>query len=68
MRIIRCCKDCKERHIGCHGSCKDYIEQSKELIESRNKYRLENDSGKTIKKAKVWSHRSTVLRNSSHKK
>lgn len=24
---IICCKDCKERHVGCHSSCKKYAEE-----------------------------------------
>ena len=25
------CKDCKDRHIGCHGKCEKYLEYKKEL-------------------------------------
>lgn len=28
---IRSCKDCKERQVGCHSSCKRYLEDKKKL-------------------------------------
>lgn len=35
------CKGCQERHVGCHGTCPDYIafkaEREKELEEIRKK-------------------------------
>ena len=27
---VSCCKDCTERHVGCHSICKRYINQKKE--------------------------------------
>lgn len=27
MKIITCCKDCKERHVGCHAECEKYSSQ-----------------------------------------
>lgn len=24
---ITCCKDCQKRFVGCHSSCKEYLEQ-----------------------------------------
>ena len=27
MQKITCCKDCSKRRIGCHGMCKDYMEE-----------------------------------------
>lgn len=29
--FIRCCKDCKDRQVGCHGSCERYLEDRKKL-------------------------------------
>ena len=34
---IECCKDCQDRHIGCHGSCPEYIAQAKAAREEREK-------------------------------
>ena len=34
---IECCKDCQDRHIGCHGSCPEYIAQAKAAREERGK-------------------------------
>ena len=25
METIKCCKDCPEKHPGCHSTCPDYI-------------------------------------------
>lgn len=24
MRKIKCCADCQDRHVGCHGDCEKY--------------------------------------------
>jgi len=29
---ISCCKDCKERHLGCHSKCERYIKQKEDLL------------------------------------
>lgn len=26
------CKDCEDRHVGCHSECKSYIEQKNEYL------------------------------------
>ena len=43
MQIIDCCKECVApiRHIGCHATCEEYIEQSKrneKVREARHKH------------------------------
>lgn len=25
--IIKCCKDCKERQLGCHSTCEKYLKE-----------------------------------------
>lgn len=30
---ITCCKDCKERHHGCHAGCETYINEKKQYEE-----------------------------------
>lgn len=46
MFNVNTCKDCKERHVGCHGNCEKYI-QAKELCEKRKeeyrKFKRENN-------------------------
>lgn len=32
-RYINCCRDCKERYVGCHSKCERYIKQIKEWKE-----------------------------------
>lgn len=38
---IECCKDCQKRHIGCHGSCTEYIAQAQAAREERERRRKE---------------------------
>lgn len=38
---ICCCKECTDRYIGCHSTCKKYIEWSKENERIRDKIRIE---------------------------
>lgn len=35
---IICCKDCKERYIGCHSKCEKYITEKRNLEESKKLY------------------------------
>lgn len=37
------CKDCAERHPGCHSECERYKEYSRERAEIRNSERRIND-------------------------
>lgn len=30
MMNIKCCKDCKDRKVGCHGQCEKYITEKEE--------------------------------------
>lgn len=61
---ITCCKDCTERHIGCHGSCPEYIAQAKAASEEREKRRKakksENgaDAVLHIAARKMWTRRA----------
>ena len=32
------CKDCKERHSGCHAGCKKYAEYRKQIKKNKDKY------------------------------
>lgn len=37
--IITCCKDCQERHGGCHATCEKYIAQKAEHEAKKAEYR-----------------------------
>ena len=52
---INSCKDCKDRHVGCHSTCEKYINAKKEYDELQEK----------IKKSK---HRENDLNFVSSKK
>ena len=38
---ITCCRYCTDRHFGCHGYCKDYMEQ-RAALDNANRDRLDN--------------------------
>lgn len=37
------CKDCPDRHVGCHSDCERYLEFRKKLDELREKKRIESE-------------------------
>ena len=43
MIVIKCCKDCKERHLHCHSTCKKYIYERKELDKANAFVRKDDD-------------------------
>ena len=40
--IIKCCKDCNDREIGCHGKCERYIKEKEENDKYREAERKRN--------------------------
>lgn len=36
---ITCCKDCPDRHIGCHAVCERYLDQKATLEEEADRVR-----------------------------
>lgn len=61
---IECCKDCRKRHEGCHGSCPEYIAQAKAASEERERLRKqkkgenEADAVLHIAARKMWMRRA----------
>lgn len=47
--MITCCKDCvaPKRHIGCHGTCKDYIREKAADAERKKKMEAERKLNST---------------------
>lgn len=47
MALIKCCKDCKDRHPACHDSCYKYQREKTESNKARDKrlqfYQTEHD-------------------------
>lgn len=43
---IKCCKDCQDRHIGCHGTCKKYLDEVKAENEKKERLRKEKKGQK----------------------
>ena len=29
--VIKCCLDCRDRHLGCHGKCMKYLKEKAKL-------------------------------------
>lgn len=38
-----CCKDCRDRHIGCHADCSRYLQAKEEREKKRQIIRQEKD-------------------------
>ena len=61
---IKCCKDCAERHIGCHGSCQRYLDEAKdanaerERLRKQKKSQNEADAVLHIAARKMWMRRA----------
>lgn len=36
---ITCCKDCKDRYVGCHDKCARYLKEKQEFEETKKKIR-----------------------------
>ena len=60
---IKCCKDCTERHIGCHGSCQRYLDEvevanaERERLRKEKKGQNEADAVLHLSARKVWMRR-----------
>lgn len=61
---IKCCKDCTERHIGCHGSCQRYLDEveatnaERERLRKQKKGENEADAVLHIAARKMWMRRA----------
>lgn len=61
MISIHCCKDCPDRHVGCHATCETYIKEKKENDEMKQRVK---DSHKIdiYKSGKAFERRNKQLR------
>lgn len=41
--MITCCRNCSERHIGCHSACQRYIKEAEANARMREAIRTENE-------------------------
>lgn len=55
------CKDCKDRTIGCHSTCKKYIKEKAEYESNLHQYNVGRENDK-YRYAKVVEKRSKQLR------
>ena len=46
--VIKCCKDCNDRVLGCHSTCKTYLDAKAEFEkakeERRRQRKIDNDA------------------------
>lgn len=68
MGAIWCCKDCKDRHVGCHSVCEKYKEQKEKAKEIDDKAKKDNLFGGSLRSDRLWNHTSVALRHKSHKR
>lgn len=40
---IKCCRDCTERHLGCHGTCERYKKEQADMLASREEIRKQKE-------------------------
>ncbi len=33
--MVKCCKDCQKRHVGCHGQCPEYQKHKADHVQKR---------------------------------
>lgn len=38
MKLIRCCKDCPDRHLACHDTCERYRQEHREYQAEKEAY------------------------------
>lgn len=38
MNMIKCCKDCKERHLNCHSECERYLAEKSASIKDQREW------------------------------
>lgn len=50
MSTIDCCNDCvpPKRHVGCHGTCEEYLDQKKRWEEDKKKIKENNSKNQRI--------------------
>lgn len=64
QRKVTCCHDCQEREVGCHSTCKKYIEENEQYLKERDRIKNEKYKESAIlgaiidSKRRVMRHRS----------
>ena len=55
INVIKCCKDCvpPKRHIGCHSSCKEYLNERMEHDKIKNEYLKHADVEKRLVETEI---------------
>lgn len=65
--MIRCCKDCQDRQVGCHSTCERYIAEKAQYDKDQQAYKDMMRSIPTISKGS-WLGDSGVGRGRRKKK
>lgn len=62
QRKVTCCHDCQEREIGCHSTCKKYIEETEMHLMEREKIKAEKNKEAAIREAIICNKRRIMRR------
>ena len=65
--MIRCCKDCKERHPACWGSCEKYKVQKAENDELNAMIRKEKDRNSGLDGQRIKAIKKIMREGRTHK-
>lgn len=62
QRKVTCCHDCQEREVGCHSTCKKYIEENEQYLKEREKIKAEKNKEAAIREAIICNKRRIMRR------
>ena len=62
QRKVTCCHDCQEREVGCHSTCKKYIEEIEQYLKEREKIKTEKNKEAAIREAIICNKRRIMRR------
>lgn len=62
QRKVTCCHNCQEREIGCHSTCKKYIEENEQYLREREKIKAEKNKEAAIREAIICNKRRIMRR------
>lgn len=68
MSVIKCCKDCEKRHVGCHAKCEQYNSERNTIIKERGSLKKDTTvfAGRAYATAKNFNYSS--LSGRSHRR
>lgn len=62
QRKVTCCHDCQEREVGCHSTCKKYIEENEQYLRERERIKTEKNKEAAIREVIICNKRRIMRR------